>query len=280
MAHHERRLGRGVMAALLVLSMLLTSMMMAPGALADEGAPVFTTEPVTHYYSGEAYSYDANTSFEGEGVTYALSDSSGFLSIDSSTGVVSGNIISTEAVSVEISATNGTSFIFQEFTISCALFILSPAPTEIGQGARYQYDMMVESLFEPVKYTYDLDGLDLIGSPSNGRILGVVDVVGNYSITITVTDAAGHEVTQSYTLQVVPVADMTEPSIMTIVIVLVFLALMTFLGIKYPIFFVLTGMSYLAVGLWYVQPIDPMIALLMAAAGIMLALWGVKHFFN
>ena len=62
--------------------------------------------------------------------------------------------------------------------------------------------------------------------------------------------------------------------------VLVFLALMLFLGIKYPVFFTLAGFSFLAVAVFYVQPLAPIISLLMAAAGVMLALWGVKYFFN
>lgn len=242
--------------------------------------PSWTTDPVTHYYNGEAYSYDANTSQEGKGVTYAMSDSSGDLSIDSATGEITGTITGIEAVTVEISAADGHSFTFQQFTIYCALFFVSPAPTEIDQGLRYQYEIEVEALNGPVTYTYDLDGLDLIASPTNGRILGTVDVVGNYSITVTATDALGHAVTQSYTLMVMPVGEMPEPSIIIIVIVLVFLALMLFLGIKYPKFLVLPGFSFVAAAVLYVQPLDSTFAILMAGAGIMIALWGVFHFYK
>jgi hypothetical protein len=39
-------------------------------------------------------------------------------------------------------------------------------------------------------------------------------------------------------------------------------------------------MAYLAVALWYVNPLDPIISMLMAGAGIMFAIWGVWHFFK
>jgi len=198
--------------------------------------PTFTSSPVTSVNENTAYSYDVNANdADGDTLTYSLTQTPSWLSINSATGLISGtspevNSDTQFVVTVQVSDGNGN--VAQVFTIDVLNVVIIPptnnAPvitsgpvTSVNENTAYSYDVNANDA-DGDSLTYGLtQGPNWLSINSvSGLITGTSPSVSqntNYAITVTVSDGTA-TVPQSYTLTVLnvvvpPVGDTTAPII-------------------------------------------------------------------
>ena len=184
--------------------------------------PVIISSPATQINEGQNYVYDVDaTDADGNVLTYSLTQSPSWLSINSQTGLISGTapfVTTDTTLNVAIGVSDGIGSVVQNYDLTVVnVVIVPPAPTnnlpviisspatQINEGQNYVYD--VEAT--------DADGnvltYSLTQSPSwlsinsqTGLISGTAPFVSsntNFTVTVVVSDGIGG-VSQVYTLTV------------------------------------------------------------------------------
>jgi len=146
--------------------------------------PTFTSSPKDAVNHPVDYYYDCNaTDPEEDPLTFAMTSTHPNLIIDSSSGIVSGYIATAGSWWVNISVTDGTSTMWQNFTLIASNTppAFDTTPTESWQhGTTYSYDANAHD-DDGDSYSFGLAGncTDFLTiNPSTGVVSGIVPTVG------------------------------------------------------------------------------------------------------
>jgi RHS repeat-associated protein len=175
-------------------------------------APSITSTPRYEAPVGQAYTYQVvATDPENGSLTYQLLSGPVGMSLDATTGLLTWNTPVTGTYQVAVGALDaGGLGIAQSFTLTARVNGLPVIQSTPGLAAtptqQYRYDLIARDP-EGGQLTYTLDANSLakgISLDTLGRLRWTPTVaqVGNHTITLTVTDAAGASVEQQFTLQV------------------------------------------------------------------------------
>ena len=181
----------------------------------SNNAPIITSNPITSVNENTFYTYDVNAvDVNRDVITYSLTQSPNWLTINSNTGLISGTapIISADTnYTMTIQASDGIDTDTQTYTLtvnniasSNNVPIISSTPrTSINENRRYQYQVIATDADNDI-LTYSLTQSPswLTINPDTGMIRGDSPEINSdkeYNITISVSD--GIDVTtQTYTL--------------------------------------------------------------------------------
>lgn len=218
--NHKIRLtvtGDSISTAVLELDLIVS-------AVPVNNAPVFTSVPVLTVQEGQVYSYDADGfDVDGNTLTYSLSTNPGWLSINPSTGIVSGTapaVTSNQNYNVVVTVSDGVAFANQPYTLTVLDTIVPPS-----NNAPVITSTPVLSVNENSAYAYDVDATDADGnvltysldssSPAwlsinsvTGLVTGTAPSVSantNFNVKVQVSDGVAQTM-QTYTITVNDVA--------------------------------------------------------------------------
>ncbi len=192
------------------------------GTQAINQAPNITSTPLFVANVGSPYQYQIQASDpDGQSLTYQLIESPQGMTINANTGLVQWNTPITGNYKVVVAAFDSQGLgVTQGYTLAAKVNSLpvirsTNPPTGAIPGVAYRYDIQATDPDGGI-LTYSLDpasqakgiNLDERGrlswTPSNSQ-------TGIHAITLTITDAAGGKVTQSFNLTVAP--DTTAPKV-------------------------------------------------------------------
>ncbi|OPF18912.1 hypothetical protein B1L04_05655 [Microcystis aeruginosa KW] len=192
------------------------------GTQAINQAPNITSTPLFVANVGSPYQYQIQASDpDGQSLTYQLIESPQGMTINANTGLVQWNTPITGNYKVVVAAFDSQGLgVTQGYTLAAKVNSLpvirsTNPPTGAIPGVAYRYDIQATDPDGGI-LTYSLDpasqakGITLDESgrlswtPSNSQ-------TGIHAITLTITDAAGGKVTQSFNLTVAP--DTTAPKV-------------------------------------------------------------------
>ncbi|MDP3986609.1 MAG: putative Ig domain-containing protein [Nanoarchaeota archaeon] len=192
--------------------------------------PIITSTPVTQVNENTAYSYPVTgTDADGDSLTYSLTQAPSWLSINPSTGLVTGTAPSVDVDSlnvIRIRISDGKEFTEQTYILTVknvpegtqtnnAPVIISVPVTQINEGQTYSHRIRATDADEDT-LTYSLlqnpNWLSI--NSQTGLITGTAPQVNantDYTIRARVTDGE-KSATQTYTLTVKNVANGEDPS--------------------------------------------------------------------
>ncbi|NCR17826.1 MAG: hypothetical protein GPJ22_11125, partial [Microcystis aeruginosa LL13-03] len=192
------------------------------GTQAINQAPNITSKPLFIANVGNPYQYQIQASDpDGQSLTYQLIESPQGMTINTNTGLVQWNTPITGNYKVVVAAFDSLGLgVTQGYNLTAKVNSLpvirsTTPPTGAVPGVPYRYDIQATDRDGGI-LTYSLDpasqakGITLDESgrlswtPSNSQ-------TGIHAITLTITDAAGGKVTQSFNLTVAP--DTTAPKV-------------------------------------------------------------------
>jgi hypothetical protein len=191
------------------------------------GAPSITNTPTGSVNEGDAYSFTVNATdpdipTPGDTLAYSISGAPSWMSIDLSTGVISGNPIAsdigtTNGITVTVTDAGGlTATVTFDVTVNdvnVAPTITSPAPTgTVNQGAAYSFTVTASDTDTGDTLTYSISGNPAWMSinSSTGEITGTpgpADVTTTSGVVVTVTDSGSLTDTVSFDITVNNVND-------------------------------------------------------------------------
>jgi hypothetical protein len=152
-----------------------------------------------------AYSYDAGCTEEGSGAVYALTESTGQLSVVAATGVVSGPIRLTTNLSVHLMVTDSVgAIIYQNWTVTVFVAISTTPTTSVIEDHAYSYDANTNrtgtwSIVTNASWaSFAVPTGILSGTPDNGDV-----AIFSVSIRLSNTNGTAY---QNYSLTVTNVA--------------------------------------------------------------------------
>jgi len=181
--------------------------------------PIITTTAVTQVYENQAYSYDVDaTDVDGDTLTYSLTTSPSWLSINSNTGVITGTApeVSSDtdySVTVQVSDGNG-GFATQTYTLTVKNVvtgnndpIITTTPiTQVYENQDYSYNVdATDADGDTLTYSLTQNPLGFLIDSTTGLITGTAPSVNQdtaYTVSIEVSDGNGGFATQTYTLTV------------------------------------------------------------------------------
>lgn len=177
-------------------------------------APVITTTPITSVNEGNAYSYDVNaTDADNNTLTYSLTIAPTWLSINSSTGLISGiaPIVTSNSInSVFVRVSDGIDATIQSYTLTVidipvignapVITILGTNPITVQAGSVYIDSGATATDVEDGNLTANITKISNVN----------VNILGNYSVIYSVTDSANNTVTATRNVSVI---DTTSPVI-------------------------------------------------------------------
>jgi len=186
--------------------------------LGTNSPPVINSNPVTNVDELQPYSYQIQaTDPEGDTLAYNLTQAPNWLSIDSSTGLVSGTAPSVDSDTdypITIQVSDGSNTVSQIYTLTVRNI---PAP---GNNVPVITSTPIKSVNENAQYVYDVEASDadndiltysLTTAPNwltidsaTGLVSGTAPVVSaetNFNVVVSVSDSLD-AATQSYTLTV------------------------------------------------------------------------------
>jgi RHS repeat-associated protein len=178
--------------------------------------PVITSSPVTEATAGQLYRYPVVAFDVDSPITYSF-EGPAFLSIDAA-GVLSGTPSSPGTHSVTVRASDGLADASQTFTLTVVggggppVFTSTPV-TSAAEDSPYSYTVAAtDPDQDPLTFslTQAPSGMNLAGT-SVTWTPGNADV-GDHSVSVRVTDPAGHFDTQSFTLTV---TNTNDPPVLT-----------------------------------------------------------------
>jgi len=172
-------------------------------------APVITSVPISQVNEGTSYSYHViATDADGDTLVYSLTEHPPWLSINSATGVISGTapFVSADTnFDVEVEVSDGTATDTQFYTLKvkniCETDTIPPVITVLGSNP---VTVTQGSLYVDVGAT----AFDNVDGDITSHIVTVnpvnTNVIGTYTVTYNVEDAAGnHAVQKTRTVHVV-----------------------------------------------------------------------------
>ena len=184
-------------------------------------APVITSNPVTSVTEGNYYNYDVDaTDSDGNTLTYSLTQSPNWLSINSATGLITGtapsNLNQNTPFSITVQVSDGTDIDTQSYTLTVldipqpptnnAPVITSNPVTSVTEGNYYNYDVdATDSDNDNLVYSITQGPGWLTINPNTGDISGTAPLVSSstdYTVAVEVSDGNSGIDTQSYTLRV------------------------------------------------------------------------------
>ena len=189
--------------------------------------PVITSVPVTQINEGAFYSYKVvAVDPDGDVLTYSLTQNPSWLSINPSTGLITGTapqVNSDTADFVKVSVSDGVHSVMQTYILTVknivqppedttppVITLLGPNPQVIQKGSPY---------VEKGATAYDnVDG-DLTSSIIINSSNVNTNIIGSYAVTYTVSDSSGNTATKIRVVNVVkctPPEDTTPPVITVI----------------------------------------------------------------
>ncbi len=172
--------------------------------------PIQSTSPATLPTGEVAVAYSATVTTTGgtsSGRTWVASGLPAGLSMNSSTGVISGTSTTAGSFAVIITTFDGTrSATSSDHTISIVpkLTISGPLTLPVGKvGAAYTATTATATGGSP-PYAWTAAGLPagLSVGATTGTISGTPSVAGMFTVVVTVTDSAGRSTQQAYSLQI------------------------------------------------------------------------------
>ena len=197
--------------------------------------PVITSTPITTVNESAAYSYDVNaTDADGDTLTYSMTTGPAWLSINPSTGLLSGTAPSVTAdtpFNIVIRVSDGNNGTATQPYVLTVLNVVSPPPTN---NPPVITSTPITSVNESTAYSYDVDATDadndtltysmtgpswLSINSSTGLVSGTapsVTVDTPFNVTITVSDGID-ATSQSYVLTVINVVSppVNNPPVIT-----------------------------------------------------------------
>lgn len=192
-------------------------------------APTISSTPLTSVNENQNYVYQVNaTDVDGDTLTYALTTAPAWLTISSTTGLITGTAPSVSANTnfpVTVSVSDGTTATTQSYNITVNNVIVPPANsppvinstaiTQVNENSAYTYDVNATDVDGDVLlYSLQISPAWLTINPVTGLISGTAPAVSadtNFTITIGVTDGTA-TVTQVYTLTVLNVPSSSDSS--------------------------------------------------------------------
>jgi hypothetical protein len=199
-------------------------------------APEISTTPVVTANEDQLYIYTFSaTDLDADALTYSAT-SPAWLTIDGSTGILSGTPTTAEvgANEVTLSVSDGTDSVSQTFTITveaaladnvAPIFTSSSSSAEVGAvDEAYSYAITAsDANFDdlsltftgtlPAWATFTIDA-DVVAGTAAATLEGTPDIAGAYPVEITLSDGVADVVTQSFTISV------SGPAVVTDVFVL------------------------------------------------------------
>jgi len=168
---------------------------------AGEALEWLNNAPIIEVDFEASYSYDFNTSDE-ENSVYDMATDAGFLSINTSTGVVSGECEEAGEYYVNVTATVGEESIYHNYTLTVdelELAWVNHAPSATGtEGSAYSYTFTTNYVGEA--YAVDTDAEWLTINSTTGVLSGTAED-GEFYVNVTATVGV-QEVYHNYTLTV------------------------------------------------------------------------------
>nr|NCS29853.1 tandem-95 repeat protein [Microcystis aeruginosa F13-15] len=192
------------------------------GTQAINQAPNITSTPLFVANVGSAYQYQIQASDpEGQSLTYQLIESPQGMTINPNTGLVQWDTPITGNYKVVVAAFDSQGLgVTQGYTLAAKVNSLpvirsTTPPTGAIPGVAYRYDIQATDPDGGI-LTYSLDPASQakgIILDESGRLSWTPSTpqTGIHAITLTITDAAGGKVTQSFNLTVAP--DTTAPKV-------------------------------------------------------------------
>ncbi|MCA2577755.1 MAG: tandem-95 repeat protein [Microcystis sp. M41BS1] len=192
------------------------------GTQAINQAPNITSTPLFVANVGSAYQYQIQASDpEGQSLTYQLIESPQGMTINANTGLVQWNTPITGNYKVVVAAFDSQGLgVTQGYTLTSKVNSLpvirsTNPPTGAIPGVPYRYDIQATDPDGGI-LNYSLDAASQtkgITLDERGRLSWTPSTsqTGIHAITLTITDAAGGKVTQSFNLTVAP--DTTAPKV-------------------------------------------------------------------
>jgi hypothetical protein len=189
--------------------------------------PVITSTPITEINENTFYSYQITaTDADNDTLIYFLTQAPSWLSINSSTGLVSGTAPNVNSdtnfdIIIEVldgEATDSQSYVLTVKKINNAPIIISTAVTSIDEGQDYIYqvtatdadgDILTYSLTQTLGWLSIDAGTGLISGTAPE-----VDANTDYEVTIEVSDGTDID-TQTYTLTVINIPPVNNPPVIT-----------------------------------------------------------------
>ena len=200
-----------------------------------DSIPVISSSPITQVNEGAAYLYQVVASdADGDTLAYSLSQSPSWLSINPSTGLISGTAPSVTAntnYAVSVNVSDGVNIVTQSYTLTVDYIapanippVISSSPiTQVNEGAAYLYQVVASDADgDTLAYSLSQSPSWLSINPSTGLISGTAPSVTantNYAVSVNVSDGV-NIVTQSYTLTVdyiAPIISDTIPPVVNLI---------------------------------------------------------------
>jgi hypothetical protein len=246
----------------------------------------FISDPILDGQELVLYSYQTTTSIVL--TDYNISGAE-FLSINS-TGYVSGTpeLWSHGNYFISISGMNLGVTYYQNYTLTIQMaetYTITSTPVTTGQeGEAYSY----QAICDGTVTLWNISGAEFLSINSTGYVSGTPEngTAGNYTISI-LASTLGYPAYQNFSLSINASegGDIPEPppedepmtidsNIMLLVFTIFFLGMTTLVGLRYWFIMIISGFAYLITSVFYLQPLDPNLGLLMAGTGLIFMFWG------
>lgn len=194
--------------------------------------PTITSSPVTQVNESSSYNYQVNAvDPDGDSLTYSLAQNPTWLSINPSTGLISGtapnvtqntNYFITVAVSDGVNALVSQTYVLTVLNIpvipptnNTAPVITSTPITQVNETQAYSYQVTATDADNDT-LSYSFSGPSWLSmNPSIGLLSGTAPSVSsdtNYLVAVSVSDGINTPVTQTYLLTVVNVPIIIPPN--------------------------------------------------------------------
>lgn len=178
--------------------------------------PVISSAPVTQVSEGQVYNYQViATDTDGDALTYSLAQAPTWLSVDPSTGLISGTapIVSVDSsYPIVLQVSDGKDVVSQSYTLTVInivpgnnLPVITSSPsTQVDENQLYTYQVTATDVDnDPLTYSLT-QAPSWLSIDSTGLVSGTASSVSadtDFPITVTVSDGIGNT-NQSYTLTV------------------------------------------------------------------------------
>jgi PKD repeat protein len=163
-------------------------------------------------------------------------------------------------------------------TVILTLRFTTTPGLNITAGEYYNYFPSASYANATINMTYDTMELEHY---ANGTGFGGRPGVGAVHVSIFATSWNGQVAYQNYTLTVNGVGDLPvilSDDLTLQLMTLALLGLLTFIGLKYPKFFMVSGMAWLGAAIWVIKPIDDNLGLIALMTGLFFLFWGVYRY--
>ena len=193
---------------------------------AGNNVPVITSTPSTSVDEGLNYSYQVTaTDADNDVLTYNLTLTPTWLSIDSSTGLIAGtapNLNANYDYAVTVEVSDGQDFATQNFVLTVnnvvdpTITIVSPVDGQTYNYSNVLFEITTNKAVIGATYVLDGEAPVLMNSISNMNFSKSVSLSdGNHSVTFYVIDFNGNvgQISASFTVDTAGIVDTVAPSV-------------------------------------------------------------------